>query len=228
MINADKFDTVNFGNYEWLQLTACDGRALLITKDIIDFGFYDSRMENWDSGITWEHCELREYLNGEFYNSFREHERARIMRTMIKNDDNPYLEHFEKKLWFNSENGMSPFGGNDTLDSIFLLSIQEAVDFFGSDRLSVFGGNVDISDEYNEVRKAKASDKLLCRNDYWGEYRHRTGRFFEWMLRSPGRSSNFAAVVSKDGVINIAGLRVIIDDDDIAALGIRPALWLEL
>lgn len=59
--------------------------------------------------ITWEKCTLRQWLNNEFYNGFSDKEKLAIMTTHL-------------------EDGRSK--GNATYDNIFLLSIDEAKEYF--------------------------------------------------------------------------------------------------
>jgi len=61
--------------------------------------------------VTWETCTLRKYLNNEFYNQFGSEEKDRIRLTSLVNSDN--------QEWHT-------FGGNNTSDYIFLLSLAEA------------------------------------------------------------------------------------------------------
>lgn len=78
--------------------------------------------------ITWMNCELRKYLNGAFLDSFSEEDKSKIVPTTIKNYDN---------LWFGT------IGGDDTVDNIFLLSIEEVIcKYFGdsSENLRVPSG----------------------------------------------------------------------------------------
>ena len=67
--------------------------------------------------MTWKECDLRAYLNGEFFeDTFTEEERARIR---LGNVNTPYC------------NG-NP-GGGITKDSVFLLSADEAAAYFPDD-----------------------------------------------------------------------------------------------
>ncbi|MDR2533016.1 MAG: DUF6273 domain-containing protein [Oscillospiraceae bacterium] len=104
-------DVIQFGALEWRVLEIQDGMALIITEDVIDRRPYHA-----DGGdITWEHSSLRAYLNGEFYNSFSSSEQGRIIETTIINSNNPTR---------------GTAGGNNTTDNIFLLSIDEANNYF--------------------------------------------------------------------------------------------------
>jgi hypothetical protein len=101
-------------------------------------------------------------------------------------------------------------GGIDTIDKVFLLSIEEAVKYFGdSGQLQNRPKNADylINDQYNSARIAKFSDDEAS----W------------WWLRSPGRDSNRAAYVLDFGYIDLSGGFFNRDDG-----GVRPALWLKL
>ncbi|MDR2559318.1 MAG: leucine-rich repeat domain-containing protein [Oscillospiraceae bacterium] len=108
-INAGSL--IHFGGVFWRVLEVQDGRALIITEDVTERKPYHA-----DGGeITWEHSTVRQYLNGEFYNSFSSSEQGRIVETTIINSNNP-------------THGTA--GGNNTTDNIFLLSIDEAQTYF--------------------------------------------------------------------------------------------------
>lgn len=117
--NAD-FDTVSFGRYggepiKWLALEKTDSYMLLISADILDARRYHNSTE----AITWEHCDLRRWLNNDFYYSaFSSDEKQRILVSQVKNEDN---------VNFDAD------GGNDTEDKVYLLSLDEARDLFDND-----------------------------------------------------------------------------------------------
>ena len=107
--------TVSFGPYTWRVLARENGRALLMTEDIIE-----RRAYNDTAPATWETCSLRAYLNGEeFKKNFKEEEWDQIG---LEELDNPK----------NSEYGTA--GGERTTDRVFLLSIQEALQYFGASK----------------------------------------------------------------------------------------------
>ena len=99
-------DVVQFGKYNWRVLTIESGKMLLLTEDIIDFEGYNNKTET----VTWETCDLRAYLNGDFLNDFTNEEKNAIIEITNKNVDNQR---------FGTD------GGNDTKDKIFLLSLDE-------------------------------------------------------------------------------------------------------
>jgi predicted small secreted protein len=94
-------EAVYFGGYYWMVLEVKDGKALILSSEILTkLPYHPER--NVD--ITWEKCDLRATLNGPFFNSFSAEDRARIVETKIVNNDNPRYG--------------TP-GGRDTNDKIF-------------------------------------------------------------------------------------------------------------
>ncbi|MBR4345772.1 MAG: TIR domain-containing protein [Oscillospiraceae bacterium] len=100
-------DTIIFGDYSWIVLEKTDNSALILAKDVL----FEKAYNDEDKEVTWEECTLRKYLNGGFYNSFSDEERAMIQEVTNSNPDN-------------ADSGTN--GGNDTKDKIYLLSIDEA------------------------------------------------------------------------------------------------------
>ncbi len=119
-------DYITFGSYEqdnntsngkeaieWLVLDVKDGKALVVSKYALDCQPYNTR----HTGVTWETCTLRTWLNETFYNTaFTPAERSIIPMVTVVNSNNPY----------------GTKGGYDTSDKIFLLSIDETKAFFSS------------------------------------------------------------------------------------------------
>jgi|GEM_PF-1907019 len=181
---------IHFGNQDWIVLAMEDGKALIIAEGIVEQRAYNVK----DTGVTWEMCDLRAYLNGDYYDAFSDEERGSIIETQLRNADNPSEE--------------TP-GGEATLDHVFVLSIEEVVEYFGdSGRLeeAAQNGTAYISDRYNNKRTA-----------------YLNGEKWSWWLRSPGRHNATAAVVDDDGTVDMYGVYVIHD-----IRGVRPALWLKL
>ena len=125
---AKKADSLTIGGIDWwvVKVDEKEGKALLITKDILKLMPYN---EEWVD-ITWETSDMRAYLNGEFYDkTFTDEEKAWIAETELSNDVSIY-ENFDTD------------GGNNTVDKVFLLSLQEARDYFvaNKDRVAVLQG----------------------------------------------------------------------------------------
>lgn len=119
-------DTIEFGLYpldkaantapiEWTVLKKEGKRLLVITKMIIDKSAY----HNDPSGSDWEHCDLRRWLNGPFYQlAFTRDEQAMIPAVTLVNEPNPKYK---------------TAGGRDTEDRVFALSLREAAELFPND-----------------------------------------------------------------------------------------------
>ncbi|MDR0220653.1 MAG: FecR family protein [Lachnospiraceae bacterium] len=220
-------DLVLFGDYVWRVLEERDGKALLLSEYVLE----DRPYHNSFAAVTWADCDLRAYLNGEFYNSFSESERARIVETHNENKNNPYPGR-----WYGRFDGTDlPVGGPDTDDYIFLLSLEEVVDYFGnsgdlasgelwtwdSDITEFVRPDEDTSygwafhDEYDEARVAL----LISKTDGYTFY----NRLGYWWLRTPGFNSYSVMVVAASGHINVSGDHVYYDTNNND--GIRPAMW---
>lgn len=122
-------DIVYFGSYEqdndlengtepveWYVLDKTDGEATLLAVYLLDCQPYHEADEN----ITWENCDLRGWLNDEFYNTaFSKEEQAVIVDAKVVNENNPL---FDTK------------GGHNTTDKVWLLSLGEIEKYFYIDR----------------------------------------------------------------------------------------------
>lgn len=129
IISIHPGDVVKYGRYdqdanfdngpepvEWRVLEVDGTRALLISVYGLDSHYY----QNDKSWITWEECELREWMNAEMYwTLFNEEEQAKVLLSTVSPDKNP-------------EYKTNP--GNPTEDHLFLLSIQEAKKYFASNQ----------------------------------------------------------------------------------------------
>ena len=167
-----KSDIITFGECNWRVLDVKDGRALIITEDVVELRWYHKKFVE----ITWADCDLRKYLNNEFYSKFSQDEKAKISTVTNKNPDNP---------WFKTK------GGKDTTDDIFLLSLEEVCEFFNDSRAKLRDKGRQtwyIDDENNGKRQAKHGNDF-----HW------------WRLRSPGYYGRTAASVSYHGYVYVRG-----------------------
>ena len=200
-------DIIQMGGQDWRVLEVKRNKALLLSDKILFRKEFQKPVygDFYLFPITWEKCTLRQYLNGEFFNSaFSDAEKNRIVETKLKNSNNP---------WYNTP------GGNDTKDRVFCLSIDEVLKYFGSP-----GGfsQPDI--------ETKALGNSSCLYDAGRVALTRDGEAARWWSRTPGQffymcESNhvMAASVSKDGSINVLG-----DYVHVASTGVRPAMWVKL
>jgi hypothetical protein len=189
-IAQGKRRNIQFGEYQWRVLDVQGDKALLLTEDVVE-----KRPRNAQRGTTWEKCALRRYLNNEFYNKFSSQEQTMIVLTENTNISNRWLDAYVGS------------GGNDTVDKVFLLSIEEVVEYFGkSEQLKNKPSPVSwVDDEFSEKRVATYGNKA-----WW------------WWLRSPG-VDNYAAFVDSSGAFSVGGINGCSSDG-----GVRPALWLSL
>ena len=116
-------------------------------------------------------------------------------------------------------------GGNNTVDRIFLLSIDEVLRYFGDSGLvasgAMMGANAREESDYEGLWGWFVYDQFSRARraiDLGG-----TGSW--WWLRSPGGSSDAAASVGVSGRLRMHGDYVFLED---VGGGIRPALWLYL
>ena len=108
------YDTVKFGKYygyndkktnlEWIVLDKKEDKALLLCKDVIDCKcFDDSKIET-----TYNNSSIRKWLNEDFYKeTFSDFERMNIIEINNTNVD------------------LQGNKGEDTIDKVFLLSLDE-------------------------------------------------------------------------------------------------------
>lgn len=167
-----KDDIIAFGDFKWQVLGTKDGKTLIITEDIIELRWYHTAFVE----ITWADCEIRKYLNNDFYNTFNQEEKSRISTTLNSNPGNP---------WFNTR------GGVDTADKVFLLSLEEACVYFGDSSKNLLNKGSQrwhIEDENNRKRQARYGNDF-----HW------------WRLRSPGYYGRTSASISSNGNVYIRG-----------------------
>jgi hypothetical protein len=192
-------DTFTFGHYEqdndtengaeaieWTVLDTNGDMALLLSRYGLDAQAYNDSNE----AVTWENCTLRRWLSETFYaTAFSDAERQVIVPATNVNPDNAH--------WGTS-------GGNDTEDTIFLLSLDEAEKYF-SDR--------------NENLWTQATPYAVQQGAFVAD-----NGYSPWWLRSPGDHNEggfCAAYVDYPPVgVNLGGY-----DATRSSRVIRPALW---
>lgn len=116
-------DTLLFGSYEqdnnlsngkepieWVVVDRDEEGVMLMSVKCLDAHYYHKKF----IPMTWDRCDLRGWLNGEFLNeAFSEAEQEYILTTHVVNN----------KLHGNP-------GGEDTEDKVYLLSYAEAMDHY--------------------------------------------------------------------------------------------------
>lgn len=194
------WETVFFGSYEqdnnrengsesieWIVLEDDGERKLLLSKYALDFRAFNT----FYAHMTWETSSLRTWLNMYFLNvAFSSEEQEKIIRENVPADGNPQWD--------------TP-AGNDTLDKVFLLSIDEANRFFPD----------------NDARKCAPTDYSIAQGAGVSGIMVGDRATGWWFLRSPGSSTNYAALVSGTGYVGTGGRNVNFE------YGVRPAIWLK-
>lgn len=185
---------------KWLVLDKVKDRALLISLYNLDAVYYleaeklfDYEEENIP--VTWEVSYARHWLNERWLRGiFSDEELSCILPTKVHTPDNPVY---------------GTTGGEDTTDYLFLLSIDEAEKYFSSDveRRTQIVPDVDI-EQYD----------LMAYTHYLN-----TTDYYDWWLRSPGETQDFAAFVGRFGDVNVEGEILAAE-----SVSIRPAMWVDL
>jgi hypothetical protein len=148
--------------------------------------------------VTWETCDLRAWLNGEFLQTaFSDAEQAAIVTTMVDNGSSQ------------GYSGWNTDGGNDTPDKVFLLSYAEARHYYGVNwRTNNTGSRC--------PRTAYATARGASYDKNYG-----SSAAGQWWLRSPGSDQRYALLVYTDGSLGADSVR---NEHHM----VRPALWVGL
>ena len=109
---------------EWVVIKRSETGYLVISRYVLDFMKYHETEED----VTWETCDIRAWLNGEFYQDcFTDEERERILLTTVDNSEGVF-DNFGS---YSAECGYKQ--GKDTEDYIYLLSEQEMLKTIGNE-----------------------------------------------------------------------------------------------
>lgn len=205
--NTAKGDYVVFGDYNWQVLEVRNGNALIISERILDYLPYNKTAK----ASTWADCDLREYLNGEFYNSFSDEDKSRIILTKNNNPDNP---------WDFTGQGGNAFteGGEDTEDYIFLLSLDDIVEYYTDDGKNSMLYEAKLGAHQDTLSDGSEKDRIA----YQLSGQLGTTPASSWFLRSPGMYTDTAACITNKGRISVMG--TLVDTD---RCGVRPVMWVK-
>ena len=166
---------------KWIVLNNDGDKALIICKDAVAAMAYAPGIIPSD----WEHSPIRTWLNGTFYeNTFNESEKLRIVSTLVSNNKN---QKFKTTC------------GQDTVDNVFLLSLEEAEAYF----------------DETEDRAAAATEYARSQGAFV------LGGYSSWWLRTSGRDNTRETYVVTDGTINEYGCFV-----NNKSNTVRPAMWI--
>jgi hypothetical protein len=166
--NAKVGDIVEFGNYlsntEWIVLDEKNGKKLLLSRYAFDSRQYNSTNES----VTWESCTIRDWLNTKYVDiAFDKNEKTILANTEIVNNSSSEYE---------IENG------NNTIDKIFLLSIDEVENYLSSE----------------EDRKAFDVDGKVC--SWWVRATGKISNRASYITGGGGLSNGEVYVDTKKGI----------------------------
>ena len=196
-------DTVAFGNYEqdrntangrepiaWTVLAVEGSNALLITSYAIEERPFNSPKED----VTWATSSLRSWLNNGFIaEAFSASEQNALVTTRVHTEDNP-----------NYKAPATQDQGPDTEDRVFILSVQEALNYFPD----------------NASRRALATAYTKSRGN---TYVDPDNGCSWWWLRTKGIKECTATNVNPGGDVNDETARV---ESDYGT--VRPVIWVDL
>ena len=175
----------SFTPLDWYVIQVEDDYATIITDQCIDCRpFHGSR-----GPITWAASDIRTWLNTVFLDrAFNADEASAILKTELNNS---------------ICNGCGMYGGGDTVDNVFLLSVDEASKYF-ADR-------IDLATTVTEFAEKRGS---YCDENKQGF----------WWLRSPGGVEDSVSYVAPNGYIHSYDGRMAVSDD----YSVRPAVRIRL
>lgn len=226
---------ITFGSYEqdgyisngkepiqWLVLDIQNGKAFVVSRYLLYYDYYGKKHVY----CSWDGSYIRDWLNNEFLNdAFTDKEKSKIPTVTVKTDPNPLFDTFP---------------GVPTQDKIFLLSAEEAKNYFSSDDKRVCEPTqyaIKMYNDYYEKRIIRGLDvpgHPVGANHYVINSQELGFRPDFYWLRSPGEeydngSSLNAVHVNCDGRIYYKGFQSF--DRNYGSEGwnfIRPAMWIDL
>lgn len=180
---------------KWEVLSEEGNNQILICQDIIDCAPYNVS----DVDVYWAISSIKTFLNDDFYNfAFNSNEQNKIITSTVINDDN---------------SDYNSYGGDDTNDKVYLLSLDEANDenFFVSD-----SARMTVGSDFAKLRGLQVNQEF----NYFGNS--------PWWLRSPGDkgddiiTANNSASVDSSGYVTSMGKYICC-----SSYGIRPVICID-
>ena len=214
--NAQPREMITFGTYpqtaegkdrtpiQWLVLEDSGGELLVLSKYILDCKRYHSEFTD----TSWRDCDLRRWLNNEFYHSaFTDAEKELVKTTQ------------------NTDNGEdSP----DTDDKVFLLGVAEVnsvTDKLGKDFRRTRGT------EFAKIKKTDGCHLYVMDKNVDLDYITVSGKKYGcswWLLRNQGRLKDKGSDPSRAVFIGTRSSIRHYARVDLGGYGVRPALKLNL
>ena len=214
--NTTLGESITFGTYpqtadgddntpiQWRVLQKSRKELLILSEFILDCKRYHGE----DTNITWRDCDLRQWLNDEFYTvAFDDDERELVKTTRCTN-------HGE--------------GNPDTADEVFLLNVAEVnrlKDTYGKDILRARGT------EFAKREKADGCHLYVMDKNVEEDYIHEGGQKYGcswWWLRNRGKLKDEGTDPSRAAFIGTRASIRHYARVTLESYGVRPALKLEV
>ena len=172
---------------EWIVLEVQDEKALLISKLGLEYMKFDE-----DADSSWVSSTLRSWLNQEFYDSaFSDEEKEAILLTVVPNDPSQGNESWNPPVQSKTE------------DKFFLLSYQEIMKYY----------------ETEKVRKAKDTVYASSKGNAIRQVSNVAIKDVGWWTRSPGEDGKIC-FIETDGKAK--------SKKATERSTVRPVFWLDL
>ena len=252
--NAKVGDEVVFGRYEqdicktngadpieWTVLAIEDGKALLISKQVI----LGRPFQKAGGETDWARSELRSYLNGEFLDeAFSEEEKALIVSSNLKNtnENREYLSGYWNKdnnSYINFAGIAATDNGADTTDKVFVLDLAEVRQYLGDEDgyYPTFENATQGPEDWKKTwtkfgidltygaggRIASPSEAVIRWTEVgYSDYHQSHARHYAiYWLRNMADEQNRALVVTDIGALMSYQV-------DMENVGVRPAIWVKI
>lgn len=205
-----RYPTGSKGNVEailWRVIAVEKERILLLSEFLLDAkNFHKENVE-----VCWASCDLRKWLNKEFYDqAFKAEEKALILTSQIG---------MRRNLLYGTDCGA------EIEAAVFLLSVEELYLYFTENPESAYY-------QKNPFQKVGPESFMLAK--YTQYARERTSYMNSkepssgwWWLRTSGENKKKAAAVTSTPEVNMKGNLVKFPlDGPKPAGGVRPAIWI--
>ena len=240
--------TIKFGGYEWLVLDVRDGKALLLTKEIIALKFGNISHSAEEALITlasktmpsWRLSDFEGYtvLNTNFDGIYEAYQEYATAHPDIFTDDMWYTswENCSLRKWLNSELDFTANEwemiettevidktgiGANTMDKVFLLDADDVEKYFP--RNESRGASIEVSDE--EILHYLQNTLLV--GALTGDLAEKVldakdDGIFYWWVRGSENDKYFLKPMSTDDELYWIAPSLE------KPLGIRPAIWIKI
>ena len=192
---------------DWQVIDKSADRIMLLSRHSLFWTFYDGRTPLWGPPpkTSWEKSTIREELNNECLESwFSISEQSLIIEHVQAMDENPVFR---------------TLSGDNTIDRLFLLSLDEANRYLGVNR--------NYTKDPKLRKNSEACTCMIMADFVMNKERCREIELFPdfapWWLRTSGMDAQHIICINEDGSADFEGMESSADE-----VGIRPAMWIDL